>query len=220
MLKKNLRKVWLEFCHLVCVIFCGIFFKIRVYGAENVPVEGPAVLVSNHQSFLDPVFCGVPLKRYLYYMARDSLFSDRFFGWLIWSLNTVPVRRDEADFSAVRALLAELKRGNPVCLFPEGTRTPDGRVRPFKPGFGLLVRRGSAALVPVVVEGAFECWPRHRLVPRPGTVAVCYGKPLEAGELKGIGDKELASVLTQVVRRMQNECRERLGRRPYDYGDR
>jgi len=214
-----MRKMWLDFCHLICVIFCSIFFRIRVYGVENVPPNGPAVLVCNHQSFLDPVFCGVPLKRYMYYLARDSLFLNPVFRRLIASLNTVPVRRGEADFSAVRALLAELKNGNSVCLFPEGTRTPDGRVRPFKPGFGLLVRRAESPLVPVAVEGAFECWPRHRRLPRRGTVAICYGKPLQAGELKGIQDGELAGVLTEIVRNMQNECRQRLGRRRYDYTD-
>jgi 1-acyl-sn-glycerol-3-phosphate acyltransferase len=101
------------------------------------------MLVGNHQSYLDPMFCGIYLKRPLYFLARDSLWKNRFFGRLISSVNTIPVKQDKGDLSAMRKVISKLKEGWGVCLFPEGTRTSDGKITPFKPGFGLLCRRGN-----------------------------------------------------------------------------
>ncbi len=146
-----------------------MFFRLHVYGKENVPEEGSLILISNHQSFFDPLLCGIYLKRPLYFLARDTLWKNRLFGKIISSVNTIPVRRGEADLSAMRTIIRKLKAGNGVCLFPEATRTKDGKISPFKPGFGLLCRRGKAAVVPVVIDGAFECWPKHKKFFSPGS---------------------------------------------------
>jgi len=191
---------------------------MRVYGRENVPDKGAFVLVGNHQSFLDPVFCGIPLKRPLYFLARDSLFANRFFGRLISSVNTIPVRQGKADFSAMKVVIGKLKEGSGVCLFPEGTRTRDGKITPFKPGFGLLCRRGEAAVVPVLIDGAFECWPRHKKIFSPGGhITICYGKALTARQVKDMSDKELAEALTNTLCRMQTKSRIKHGKKPYSY---
>jgi len=209
---------WFRFARWICKIFCRLFFQIRVYGTENVPEQGSLVLVSNHQSFLDPVFCGIPLKRPLYFLARDTLFTNRLFGWLISSVNTIPVRRDEANLAAMKKVIAKLKEGNGVCLFPEATRTGDGKITPFKPGFGLLCRRGEAAVVPVVIDGAFECWPRHKKIFSPGSkILICYGKAITAEKVKEMNDRELAENLTDILCRMQNDCRIKQGKEPYCY---
>lgn len=195
-----------------------MFFRLRVYGIENVPEQGAFVLVSNHQSFLDPLFCGVPLKRCLHFLARDSLFANWFFGRLISSVNTIPVRRGKADFTAVKKIIGKLKERNGVCLFPEATRTQDGRIASFKPGFGLLCRRGEAAIVPVVIEGAFECWPRHKKIFKPGAeIIVSYGKCITAEQVKKMKERELAESLTDTLRRMQNDCRIKYGKEPFNY---
>jgi 1-acyl-sn-glycerol-3-phosphate acyltransferase len=201
----------------MCRVFCILFFRVRVCGRENIPARGAFVLVSNHQSYLDPIFCGTPLKRHLYFLARDSLFASWFFGGLISSVNTIPVKRGEADLTAMRKVIGKLKEGRGFCLFPEGTRTSDGKIAPFKSGVGLLCRRGAAAVVPVVIDGAFECWPRHKRIFSPGSISVCYGKVITAAQVKNMGDRKLAEVLTDTLRRMQNECRAEQGKKPYDY---
>ena len=209
---------WFRFARWICKVFCRLFFQIRVYGTENVPEQDSLVLVSNHQSFLDPIFCGIFLKRHLYFLARDTLFTNQFFGWLISSVNTIPVRRDEANLAAMKKVIAKLKEGNGVCLFPEATRTRDGKITPFKPGFGLLCRRGEAAVVPVVIDGAFECWPRHKKIFSPGSkILICYGKAITAEKVKKMNDRELAENLTDTLRRMQNDCRVKQGKEPYCY---
>ena len=218
MLRKILKVTWFWYARWVCRVFCILFFRLRAYGLQNVPTKGAFVLISNHQSFLDPLFCGTPLKKHLHFLARDTLFTNRFFGWLISSVNTIPVRQGEADLPAIRKVIAKLKEGCSVCLFPEGTRSSDGKITPFNPGLSLLCRRGRAAIVPVVIDGAFECWPRHKKIFSPGgKISVCYGKTITPEQVEKMDDRQLADNLTRTLRRMQNDCRLKHGKKPYDY---
>jgi len=216
--EKKLKMMWYWLAVWCCRVFCSVFFSLRIYGRGNVPDEGAFVLISNHQSFLDPVFCGMHLKRHLYFLARDSLFANRFFGRLLSSVNTIPVRRGKADLAAMRKVISKLKEGNGVCLFPEATRSRDGKITAFKPGFGFLCRRGNATVVPVVIEGAFECWPRHQKIFMPGSrIVIRYGKVIAAEDVKNMSDRELAEKLTDKLREMQNDCRVQQGKEPYCY---
>jgi cytidylate kinase len=212
------KMIWFRVARWFCKVFCRTFFKLHIAGRENVPEQGPLVLICNHQSFLDPVLCGIFIKRPLYFLARDSLFRG-LFGWLIASVNTIPVKRGAADLAAMKTIISKLKQGNGVCLFPEGTRTSDGKITAFKPGFGLLCRRGSAAVVPVLIDGAFEAWPRSKkLFSSGGHIVICYGKCIPAEQVKKMGDRKLAEVLTDTLRKMQNDCRVKQGKEPYSYG--
>jgi len=105
-----------------------------------------------------------------------------------------------------------------VCLFPEGTRTQDGRIASFKPGFGLLCRRSKATVVPVLIDGAFECWPRHKKLFSPGAIVVQFGKPLPPEQVATMSNEQLADTVTQTLRQMQREARLQQGKQPYDYG--
>ena len=217
MLKEKLKAAWYWYTRWICKFFCILFFRVRSYGRDNVPKKGAFVLVSNHQSYLDPIFCIGPLKRPSSCLARDSLFTNWFFGLLIASMNAIPVKLGEADMSAMRKALGKLKKGEGICLFPEGTRTYDGKIAPLKPGLGLLCRRGGAVIVPVVIDGAFECWPRHKKLFSPGPIRVCYGKAISAEQAKNMGDKKLAELLTDTMRQMQTKSRIKQGKKPYDY---
>jgi len=195
-----------------------LLFRWRFYGLDNIPEEGPFLLVSNHQSFLDPIFCGAPPKRHLCFLARDTLFTNWFFGPLIASVNAIPVKRERGDLAAMKKVIGKLQEGRGVCLFPEGTRTGDGKILPFKAGLGLLCRRGNAAIVPVVIDGAFDCWPRTEKIFSPGgTIIVHYGKAITAEQAKNMGDEKLAELLTETLRQMQTKCRLDQGKKPYDY---
>jgi len=193
------------------------FFRVRSYGRDNIPKTGPFVLISNHQSYLDPMLCGGLIQRRVSFLARESLFHHWFFGRMIRSVGTIPVKLGEADISAMRKVINVLKQGRGVCLFPEGTRSLDGKITPFKPGFGLLCRRGKAAVVPVVIDGAFECWPRHKKLFSHGSIVVSYGKAIPAEQVKNMSNEKLAEVLTVTLRQMQNESRIKQGKKPYDY---
>ena len=212
-----LKTRWYWLARFGCQMFCALVFRYRVYGWENVPRTGAVILASNHQSYLDPVFCGVALKRHLVYVARDTLFRYRLFAFLIHSLNAIPIGRDKADIAAMRAIIARLREGAAVCLYPEGTRTRDGRIIPVKPGFGLLCRRARAAVVPVLIDGGFETWPRHKRFLRPGAILVQFGTPLSPAQIETMTNEELADHLTRTLRQMQHAARLKAGRKPYAY---
>jgi len=217
-LKKRLKAGWYWIALWACRVFCVLFFRVCVYGRENVPDEGAFVLVCNHQSFLDPLFCGTPLRRQLVFLARADLWKSRVLGWMISSVGTIPAKRSEADLPAMRNIISKLKEGEGICLFPEATRTKDGKIAPFKHGFSLLCRRGEAAVVPVVIDGAFECWPRYRKVFLfAGRIVVSYGEVITAEQVKDMNNRELTEVLTNTLRRMQNESRVKQGKEPYSY---
>lgn len=214
---ETIKVKWYFVARFLCQVFTLPFFRYRVHGRNHVPAEGPFIIAGNHQSFLDPVFMGIGTKRRLLFMARDSLFRSRLFGGLIRSTNAIPLARDKADIGAIKLVLAKLKAGHGVCLYPEGTRTRDGRITAFKPGFGLLCRRSKAPVVPTLVEGAFECWPRHRKLFSPGPIVVWFGKPVSPEEIRKMSNEELADYLTDTLRRMQHDCRMKQGKQPYDY---
>ncbi len=218
--RSNIGKsvAWYWVAWFICKVLCTLLFRVRVHGRENIPSDGPVILAGNHQSYLDPVFCGSSEPRRLTYMARDTLFRFGPFGWLLRSINVIPLSRDKADIATMRAVIDRLKQGEAVCLYPEGTRTPDGRIAAFKPGFGLMCRRSHATVVPVLIEGAFECWPRTRKLFRLGCrITVCFGTPLSPEQVQTMTNEQLADHVTAVLRTMQAETRRRLGKEPFDY---
>ena len=151
-------------------------------------------------------------------MARDTLFKNPFFEKLIRSLNSFPVKRGEADLSAVKETLRRLKDQRAVLLFPEGTRTIDGRISEFKPGLALLAKKTNAPIVPVVIDGAYEAWPRTSAIPFPFVpIHVMYGQPLFPDEIKNYSSEDFVKIIHRKMIEMQNEIRLAAGKHPYNY---
>lgn len=160
------------------------YFRWRVFDAENVPLQGGVILASNHASFLDPPLVGAGLRRDINYLARESLFRFPGIGALLRSWNSVPVDRDGGGARGLKAILDRLLAGGGIILFPEGTRTRDGKLQPARSGIGLTVIKSNAPVVPVRVFGTYEAYGRHLKFPRPHRVAVKYGRPLDFARLR------------------------------------
>lgn len=148
--------------------------------AFNVPdlraVPGGVLLAANHQSFLDPVLIGLVANVPLKYMARRNLFAVPGFGMLVRALGAHPISRGTADTTALKTAMRLLRTGEKLLMFPEGTRTRDGRLGEFRPGVAAIAARCHVPILPVCVEGAFDSWPRTRALPRPARVAVAFGE--------------------------------------------
>ncbi|HEY1717446.1 MAG TPA: lysophospholipid acyltransferase family protein [Verrucomicrobiae bacterium] len=160
------------------------YFRWRVFNPERVPQTGGVILASNHASFLDPPLVGSGLKRDINYLARESLFRFPIVGAVLRSWNSVPVDRDGGGAAGLRAILERLLDGGAIILFPEGTRTGDGKLQPARSGIGLIVVKSDALVVPVRVFGTFEAYGRNQKFPRPKKVAVKYGKPMRFEKLR------------------------------------
>jgi len=160
------------------------YFHSRFLNPERVPLSGPAILAANHMSYLDPPLVGSGLPRDINYLARESLFRYPGMGWLLRSWNSVPVDRDGGGAAGLRAILDRLLAGGAIILFPEGTRSPDGKLRPARSGIGLTVIKSSAPVVPVRVFGTFEAFGRNMKFPFPRSVAVKFGEPINFANLR------------------------------------
>ncbi len=177
-----------------------LLFSGRAWGHRRVPRRGGVLLVSNHQSYFDPMLATLALPRQCGYMARESLFRRRLFRAVIESLNAFPVRRGTADLRGIKEALRRLRDGYAVLLFPEGTRSASGRMGDIQPGIALLAKRAGVPVVPVAIEGAYGVWPRGRALPRGGTIHVRYGEPFPAGQVAAMSAEELVA---QCRRRIQ-----------------
>jgi 1-acyl-sn-glycerol-3-phosphate acyltransferase len=164
--------------HLFRAVF-RFYFGWRVCNPERVPESGPVILACNHASFLDPPLVGAALGRPINYLARASLFRYPIAGAILRSWQVVPVDRDGGTGRGFKAILDRLERGGAIILFPEGTRTLDGRLQPARSGIGLAVIKSAAPVVPVRVFGTFDAYGKHRRWPHPRQLTVKYGRPLD-----------------------------------------
>ncbi|NMC20011.1 MAG: 1-acyl-sn-glycerol-3-phosphate acyltransferase, partial [Thermogutta sp.] len=188
---KHVNRCWYEFSRFVVRAAAAVFFRIRYSGSEAIPRTGPVLIVSNHQSHLDPPLIGAGVPRTTSYLARQSLFRSRLFSRLLRSYGAIPLDLEGNPLAGLRESLRRLKSGDALLIFPEGTRTPHGDLQPFERGFTALARRSQAAIVPAAIEGAFQAWPRRRRFPRPGRVRVHFGPPLMPDEYREWSDERL-----------------------------
>ena len=203
----DLRPYWYGVCRHVVLVLFTLFFRMRVTHRERLPARGGVLVVSNHQSYLDPALVAIGMPRPFHPMARESLFKFLPFALLIRSLYAFPVRRASADLGAVREAMRRLKDGAVVLMFPEGTRTRDGSIAPFHAGPIAIAGRAGVPVVPAVIEGAFDAWPRTCWLPRPHTIRVAFGRPLSAEEVASGDPETLIKILWHRMQDLQAELR-------------
>ena len=188
------------------------YFRGRAYHAERVPAQGPVILAANHASYVDPLLIGAPLARDIHYLARASLFRQPFANWLLRSVNTVPVERDSGGGAGLKAIFERLRAGAGILLFPEGTRTRDGRLQPARSGIGLVVIKSACPVVPVRVFGSFEAYGRHLRYPHPKKVTVKFGMPLDFAALRAEARTCSKDRLKAVYQEVADEIMEAIAR--------
>lgn len=191
-------------CRTLAISVCG--FRVRFAGP--LPPRGGLLVLSSHQSHLDPLLLGLACNRRLSSLARSSLFHFGPFGAVISALDAVPIDRDASMVAAMRAVIGRLKAGKAVTVFPEGSRSRDGRLGEFKPGFALLAKRAGVPVVTVAIVGAFECWPRTRRLPRPGRIRLEFGRVIPAEEVAALREQELFDRCVGEIRDLDARARE------------
>ena len=182
-------------------------FGYRVRFAAPLPPRGGLVVLSTHQSHLDPLLVGLALDRRMSSLARSSLYRFGPLGAAIRALDAVPIDRNASMVQALKAVIARLEKGAAVLIFPEGTRTTDGRMGEVKAGFALMARKAGVPIVPVAIVGAFECWPRSRLLPRPGRIRLEFGAPITPERFASLDDRALTELCTCRLRELDATAR-------------
>ena len=168
-----------------------LFWRAKARDTKLLPLTGGVLLCSNHQSVFDPIFVGMFCRRRINYLARESLFRSRLFGGLIRAYDAIPIQREGLGIGGIKETLKRLKRGEVVLIFPEGTRTTDGKIQPLKAGFSTLAKRAKVPIVPVAVHGLYEVWPRGQKLPGFGKVQIQFGEAISAQVVTESSEEEL-----------------------------
>lgn len=200
---------WYGLCWALSWPTMTLGFSLRTAGQPNMPRSGPALIISNHESYLDPVLVGLAVRRPIRYLARKTLFRSALFTRLIVSLGAVPVDHESAGAKeGLQISIRLLQQGQPLVVFPEGERTHDGSLQEFKPGLLLLLKRAPVPVVPVGITGAYEAFPRSSkwpalspfFLPSTGSsVAVSVGKPISPEALQGLEREQALRLLRDAV---------------------
>lgn len=159
-------------------IFCFLF-RIKTTGKENIP-DGAAVVCANHTSWLDPVVlaAGVGPRKHFRFMAKQEIFKNKIFAWLLHKIGVIPVNRENTDLSTIRTCLKVLKNGEKLMMFPEGTRISEEKAdrENVKVGVGMIAARANAPIVPIYISGNKRLFKKTRIV---------IGKPMMPITSKG-----------------------------------
>ena len=164
-----------------------LFWRISYKGLENIPKTGGVIIASNHQTYLDPIWMSLPVRREIRYLAWSESFNWPFVGKTITFLGAWPIQIKKADRTAIRRSRQWLKTGGAIVIFPEGGRCqPDGRLLPFEAGAARMALESNVPILPITIRGGHKAWPKGKRFPRLGKVELVY-HPLQH---VSIGDGE------------------------------
>lgn len=187
--------------HVVVWTLARLFFRITVIGESHVPREGGVIVAANHNSYFDIPLLGCVLSRRADNIAKSELFQNRLLAAFFRTLGGFPVRRGTIDRQAIGEAVRRLKAGHLLAMYPEGTRSKDGRLQSPKPGIGMMVALSGVKVIPAYIDGTAPVRPFRR-------VTVIFGKPLdfkgriqtvERAEKEGINPKILYATISQEI---------------------
>lgn len=196
-------------CNLVQRLTLRLFADYAVTGQENVPREGPLIVVANHQSNLDPSLLSASVPRRLWFLAKDTIFKPGPPRWFLRSYGAHPLKRGSIDTKAFRWLNAKLDAGETIVIYPEGTRST-GRLQKALPGIARLALRAKAPLLPVGIVGTEGMSGFLRVINPTGTIRVKIGEPFTLPHTEKRPDSaELESLTDFIMHRIADLLPER-----------
>lgn len=193
-------------CRVVAVGLSKLLFPGRVIGAENLPEKGPYILAPVHRSYVDWLLVARLTKRRLRYIVKAEVWRSKAVGRLIEALGAFPVNRSGADREALERCRAVLEGGEPLVMFPEGTRRSGPLVEDLREGVAYLALRAGVPIVPVGIGGSEKAMPRGSVLPRPRRVDLVIGRPLygpEPGEGRRTSRRATAELSAEVQSAIQ-----------------
>ena len=179
-----------------------VYFRGEIQGLENFPRSGPAILIANHVSFLDAGLLGSLLPRKVHFMVLSKHYHLRRIHWFYWGMDTIPVQIGRPDHGSIRRALKLLGQGKVLGIFPEGKRSPDGRLRDPLPGAAMIAAKSGVPIVPAAICGAYEAFPMGSVWPTPSKIRVRIGRPFKSG---AAGQRPGREELRELSERMMRE---------------
>jgi 1-acyl-sn-glycerol-3-phosphate acyltransferase len=197
---------WLVY--VLARFFFKVCFRLKIYGLKHFR-PGPGLIAANHCSNFDPPVLSISCPEEVHFLAKESLFRIPILGWLIRILNTHPVSRDATDVHTLRQMIQYLTEGKKLLVFPEGSRSYDGKLQPLERGLAFLAQRSKCTVFPAYLEGTFVAWPRTRKFPKLfGKISCVFGSPVEWEDFEHLPKREAEQLLTarceQSIRDLKN----------------
>ncbi len=175
------------------------YFKLRVFGLEHIPAQGPVILVPNHSSFLDPPLLSSVVPRVVYFLMLHKHFYHSFFHWLFRRLPCIPVKRNPSGGAAFKLCIQALQHNQVLCVFPEGGISREHKSRGLRHGAALLALKTQAPLVPVGIQGASEALILNQWFPRPRPISIHFGKPITIPFTEEYNKDLLQKIISKVM---------------------
>ena len=204
--EKDLKPIWLQWKSISFLyrfvlfgswLLAKVFFRLKIYGLEHFYPKG-AIIAANHTSFLDPPLLAVSWPGEVHFLARETLFNNPIFGGFIRALNTHPVSGNTGDVKVFKTICSLLNQGKKIVLFPEGRRSPDGKLEEIKPGMVMLVAKTQTAIIPAYLDGVFEIWNRKQKFPKLFKKTACvFGSPICWDDFKHLDHREARDLMAQ-----------------------
>ncbi len=177
----------------IVMAFCVPVFRVKIVGADRLPKGGAYIVAPTHRSLTDVPFTSFITTRRIRFLAKEELLAHPLGRWFFGNLGAVPVARGTADRGALRVLEGVLRDGDPVALFPEGTRVEGSAVAPLYDGAAYLAVKLGVPIVPVGVGGTEHILPKGRSLPKVHKVVVVVGEPIEPESLESGGSRRAAA---------------------------
>ena len=197
--------LWATLQMLFQTLFC-FWLGYRAKGYEPLEKEQGAMILANHQSFLDPLLVGLPFRRPVSFLARENLFDVPVVGWVLKKTHVMPINQDAASTASLRQTISKLQHGFLVGIFPEGTRTHTGELNEVKPGFAAIIRRAKRPIYPVGIAGAYQALPIGAWFLKPTRVRVVFGDPITVQDLEPFSSRDQDGALCELVQMRIAAC--------------
>ena len=192
--------------HKISSLWCRLLCKlngvnVEIVGQENILTDKPQIFVSNHQGYFDIFALSGYLPVQIRWVAKSSLFKIPFMGWAMSASGYIPVERDDRKkaYEAFNKTIEKIKEGSSIIIFPEGTRSEDGEIGPFKKGSNLIASRSKSPMVPVTLIGSGDIIKKGSAVITPGSVRVIISPPVEPSADKKENEEILESIRRTII---------------------
>jgi len=167
-----------------------LFFRFSVHGHESIPKKGAFIAASNHVSYMDPPAIGATFRRRVYFIASSHLCKNRLLGLWLRSVGCLIIRRGEPDHTTMRRIIRYLKDGKPLAIFPEGSRSEDGKIGESLSGVGFLALKSQAPVIPCFVKGTDKAFPKGAKSFKRTKVSVYIGEAIRPEDFKHEGNRK------------------------------
>jgi 1-acyl-sn-glycerol-3-phosphate acyltransferase len=184
-----------------------LFWPLKIKGENIDNYRGPIIIAANHVSYLDPIIVGISVKRPINFIAKKEVFDVPILGYILRKLGVIPVDKKNTNPTSIKKTITLLKEGHILGIFPEGTRSLDGKLLKLNSGIIKIALQTNAPIIPIGINGTFDIYPPHAKIPvffKRKNIYVHFGKPIHLDSSK----RKDAEYLEESLQKIEQEIKE------------